>query len=339
MDLTAYLEEAYKLHREIGVIDSHCDTVGLFENKKIGYNFNLWNEIGHLDLPRMEAGGVKVQFFAVYIEPENKPHTSLHRTLQLIDTYYETLKGLEERIVPVTDFGTLKQVLEGQKIASILAIEGGEAIETDLRLLRMLYRLGVRSFGLTWNQRNQIADGIDERESGGGLTRFGFSVIRELNKLGMLIDLAHLSEAGFWDVLETSADPVIVSHANAYTICNHPRNLKDQQLKALAEAGGVIGLSVYEDFIKESNADLDSLADHFAHIASLIGVEHIGIGSDFDGIDRPVKGLEDVTKLPNLTAALLKRGFSKADMKKILRDNYLQLFNKVLKRGKDPSFN
>lgn len=323
-------EKSFDLHQSTGVIDTHCDTIHLFRRSEHGsYKFGDHNKTGHLDLPRMEIGAIKVQFFAVFIEPEHRT-SALHLTLQLIEHYYQALSGFEKRITHVENYYELEQVLAKGKIASVLAIEGGEVIGSSLELLRMLHRLGVRSFGLTWNHRNQIADGVGE-EAGAGLTRFGFEVVAELNKLGVIIDVAHLSESGFWDVLETSSVPVIVSHANAYAVCNHPRNLKDSQLKGLAENGGIISLSFYPKFIGKESVKISNLVDHYVHIASLIGVEHLGVGSDFDGIDETIEGLADVSQMSNLTEALLKRGFKEQDVKKILKENYLRLLHEVLR--------
>jgi membrane dipeptidase len=174
-----------------------------------------------------------------------------------------------------------------------------------------LYRLGVRLLTLTWNQRNQIADGIGESRTGSGLTEFGLKVIDEMNDLRMLIDVSHLSETGFWDVIKKSNDPIIASHSNCYALCPHLRNLKDEQIKAIADKGGVIGIT-------------------FVPIVEKVGVDYVGLGSDFDGTDGLPLGLEGVDKIPNITEELLDRGYKEREIEKILGGNFLRVFKEVV---------
>jgi len=195
----------------------------------------------------------------------------------------------------------------------------------------MLFRLGIRGLGLTWNQRNDIADGVGERQAGGGLTRFGKKVIGEMNRLGMIVDLAHIAEKGFFDVLMASSHPVIVSHANARAICNHHRNLSDQQLRAIKENGGVVGLTLYPAFIHDKTPNLEILLNHFEHIAELIGTDYMGIGTDFDGMEGKMpEGLNDVSSLHLLVEGLRSRGFKENDLNKILFENYLRVIQKIM---------
>ncbi|MGE5673014.1 MAG: dipeptidase, partial [Mycobacterium leprae] len=218
-------------------------------------------------------------------------------------------------------------------LAVLINIEGAEGIQGSLALLRNYYRLGVRMMGLVWNHRNEVADGAMEERSGGRLTQFGRSVIEEMNRLGMLIDLAHITAPGFYDVLELSADPVLFTHGNCRALFDHPRNLTDDQIKALARQGGVFGISIVSGFMaKESIADgVRMVADHIDHAVQVVGsCDHVGYGSDFDGATPPA-GLEDVTRLPHLTAELLRRGYTEADLVKILGGNYLRVFDRVLK--------
>jgi membrane dipeptidase len=322
---------ARKIHFKYGVIDSHCDTVHYFTGEKGDYDFAKKNTLGHLDIPRMEEGGIKVQFFALYIEPEYKPSGALKRCLQLLNFYFQTTEPSQDRLETVYTFNDLERINKDGKVAAVITIEGGEALEGDIGVLRMLFRLGIRGLGLTWNQRNDIADGIGEKEANGGLTIFGKKVIREMNDLGMIIDLAHIAEKGFHDVLSLTDSPIIVSHANSRTLCGHPRNLTDQQLKLLQQNGGVIGLSFYPVFIDGIEPSFEKLLDHFEHIANLIGVEHLGIGSDYDGIQSAVEGLKDVSFLPSLTEGLLSRGFKEEDIGKILYENYFRVMKKILK--------
>ncbi|MGI5876825.1 MAG: dipeptidase [Dethiobacteria bacterium] len=325
--------QAKEIHFKYGVVDSHCDTVHYFTGEKGDYDFVQRNSIAHLDLPRMEEGGIKIQFFALFIEPEYKPFGSLKRCLHLLNFYYKTVEPCHDRLETIYNIDDLERINNQDKMAALITIEGGEALEGDIGVLRMLFRLGIRGVGLTWNQRNNIADGIGEREANGGLTLFGKKVIREMNELGMIVDLAHISEKGFHDVLALTDSPVIVSHANSRALCGHPRNLTDQQLKLLKQNGGIIGLSFYPTFIDEKAPSFEKLLDHFEHVAHVIGVEHLGIGSDYDGIKSAVEGLNDVSFLPALTEGLLSRGFKEKEIGKILYGNYYRLIKEVFSKN------
>ncbi len=332
MDISKKEEGELLIFNE-GIIDAHCDTVHYFTQEKGSYIFSERNVLAQVDLPRMETGNIKVQFFALYIEPEYKPCHALKRCLQLLDLFYRTVESCIERIEVVYSFNDLIRVNREGKIAAVITVEGGEALEGDLGFLRIFYRLGIRGLGLTWNQRNQIADGVWEREAGGGLTRFGKKVIKEMNDVGMIIDLAHIAERGFNDVLALTTQPVVVSHANARAICDHPRNLTDRQLKLLQENGGVVGLSFYPAFICPENPNLEKLLDHFEHIAEIAGIDHLGIGSDFDGMEGNfLKDLNDVSSLHFLIEGLLSRGFKKEDVSKVLWGNFLRVINRVWKQ-------
>jgi len=212
-------------------------------------------------------------------------------------------------------------------------VEGGEAIQEDLALLRMLYRLGVRSMTLTWNQRNAIGDGAAENPNG-GLSKFGLEVVAEMNRLGMLVDVSHLNWAGFWDVVKHSKAPVIASHSNARKLCNHPRNLDDDQIKALADNGGVMCITFVPAFLKPQNkrgASIQDIICHIDYVKKLVGPDHIGIGSDFDGTDEMPEGLENASKMPALAEALLLNGYRESEIEKILGGNILKLLECVLK--------
>jgi membrane dipeptidase len=194
------------------------------------------------------------------------------------------------------------------KPGGLLSIEGGEPLGTDIQMLRMFFRLGVRAVGLTWNGRNALADGVSEASSRGGLTTAGRVMVSEMNKLGMLVDVSHLSEASFWDVAELSARPFIASHSNCITICEHPRNLTDKQLMALAKSGGVVGINFLPRFLSAaSQASMSDIVSHIDHMLSVMGRGHVGLGSDFDGIASTPIGLEDVTQLPKLQDLLAQR--------------------------------
>lgn len=312
-----------------GIIDAHCDTVHYFEDAKEDYSFHLKNSKAHLDLPRMRSGGIKAQFFALYIEPEYKPYGALKRCLQLLDSFFRTVEPLSEYIQTVYDSKGIEKTKNEGKIAAMLSIEGGEVLEGDTAVLRMLFRLGIRSIGLTWNQRNQLADGIEEKGTSGGLTTFGKKVVQEMNNLGMIVDLSHISVKGFNDVLKVSSSPVIVSHANTYAVCAHPRNLKNEQLKELGNHGGVVGLTVCPYFIDFQNPNFEILLDHFVHAVDIAGIDHVGIGSDFDGITNVLPGFKDVSFLPELVKGLFGRGFKEEEVEKIIYKNFFRVISEI----------
>lgn len=317
------------LHDTAMVVDAHCDTV----LRIIRSNFLLAKEHGdgHVDLPRLKRGGVDLQFFALYIEPSYKFERSVKRTLQLLDAFYGQYECNRDTMLLVRSTEDIYRAKQEGKLAALLSIEGGEALEGDLGVLRILYRLGVRAIGLTWNERNQIADGVGEKSAGGGLTDFGREVVREMNSLGMVIDVSHLSEKGFWDCIDVSCVPVIASHSNARSQCDHVRNLTDDQIKALAARGGVMGINLSSDFlVAEGQASIDDVVRHIDHIVALVGLEHVGLGADYDGITVPPVGLEDVGKLPALTLALLERGFSEEAIRGFLGENFMRVLQEVL---------
>lgn len=334
-------KRAKELHFNNFVIDTHCDTLMKVVNSWEPYYQSMYNLAGpidlskenpdlHLDIPRMKKGGLNLQFFAVYIEPRYKPSGALMRAMQGFDAFDQMLEKNPE-VVRVRSYQDTLKAKENNSTAGLLAIEGGEALEGNLSVLRMLYKLGLRAIGLTWNQRNRIAEGIGDCVSGGGLTVFGRELIAEMNELGIIVDVSHLSPAGYWDVLKYSKKPIIASHSNARAICDHPRNLDDDQIKALAKNGGVMGMNFCLPFVKDKeDVTIEDMLDHVDHIRDLVGVDHIGLGSDFDGIAAAPKGLENVTEIPNFTHGLVERGYSDEDIIKILGGNYLRILKEVL---------
>lgn len=320
--------DVMEIHEQLLVADGHCDTI--LELLKSGRKLMNPSISGHVDLARLKKGNVRLQFFAAFIETVYKPHNSLQRALQLIDKFYTEVEPCKELSVGLT-MKRIGKDLDAGKTVALLGIEGGEALNGDISVLRVLYRLGVRFLGLTWNQRNQIADGVGERGTRGGLTTFGQEVVRSMNQLGMIIDLSHISEPGFWDVLDQSEHPVLVSHTNCFKLCNHPRNLTDKQIKVLASNGGIMGLSFVPDFLGGENPSIEDFMNHLDHVAGLVGTQVIGLGSDFDGIDKTATGLEDCRCYPKITAKLLERGYTKAEIRGIMGENMLRLMDKVLK--------
>lgn len=314
------------LHRKNVVVDAHCDTLTVIEKQKRCLSEDAG--IGQVDLPRLQRGSINVQFFAVFISPRCRKHI-LVRTMEVIARFYREMAENTTFIVPVFNYHTLTSVLAQEKIAALLTVEGGEVLMGSLGVLQSLYHLGVRSLTLTWNYRNELGDGVAVEQTG-GLTKFGVAVVKEMNSLGMLIDVAHLASPGFWDVLEISQQPVIVSHANSYSLCRHSRNIKDEQIKALAVCGGVICLCFYPPFIHPDRPSLEKLLDHVDYIANLAGVDCIGLGSDFDGISEVIPELADASCLPVFTHGLLARGYPEEAIKKILGGNLLRVLKMVL---------
>lgn len=316
------------IHFSSPVVDAHCDSLtrAMDQNRRLGQE----NDAGQVDFPRLVRGGVNLQFFAAFINPRYRDNP-LARAMEIFDFFHREVADNANVVEAVYSFEDIKRALSEKKLAALLAVEGGEALAGRIEVLRMFYRLGVRSITLTWNGRNELGDGAWESGSGGGLTRFGVAVVREMNRLGMLVDVSHLSGRGFWDVLKQAQKPPAASHSNCRALCDHPRNLSDEQIKALASAGGVMGLCFYPDFVREKEADLEALLDHAEHAAGLAGVDCIGLGSDFDGIDAPVAGLKDVTSLPLVTEGLKRRGFSEDEVKRIIGGNFLRVLEGVLK--------
>lgn len=309
------------------IVDAHCDTI----TKIMEVGSNLKRNNCHIDIERLKAVGNCVQFFAAFIDQSYCQAYALKRALQIIDEFYKQVEANSDDIMTCCSYNDIKAAIRNNKVAAVLSIEGGEALQGDLGVLRMLYRLGVRSMCLTWNYRNEIADGVKDGESGGGLTPFGRKVIEEMNSLGMLVDLSHISERGFWDVLEYSAAPVIVSHSNAKKLCSHKRNLTDDQILTVKNNGGVIGINLYPEFLNDcGEASLKDIISHIEHITSLAGPDHIGLGADFDGIDKVpsgINGIEDIDKIFN---ELAKLNYSNENIDKFAGGNFLRVIDKVL---------
>lgn len=220
------------------IFDAHIDTLSYLLDR----GETLENSSGHVQLDHLK-GCSGAQFFAAFVEPKYYHGLALHRTLEMIDLFWQMLEDYSDYLAFAGSARDVKRIQKEGRLACLLAIEGGEALEGKLSSLRIFHRLGVRLITLTWNYRNDLASGQLEGEAGGGLSRFGRAVVEEMNRLGMLVDVSHLNEPGFWDVLSCSKDPVIASHSNAQALCPHPRNLSDEQIRALADRGGVIGVN------------------------------------------------------------------------------------------------
>ncbi|MEN6461997.1 MAG: dipeptidase [Syntrophomonas sp.] len=305
------------------LVDLHCDTVSaIFEKQE-----SLFSNSGQYDIERALQANLGWQFFALFTMPDDC-NTVLRNVLKQVDKFHSEVELNTQHLYHLKRYEDINKYENHNKIGCLLHLEGGEAIGNDLEMVSLLYRLGLRSMGLTWNHRNLLADGVAEGSSAGGLSVKGKRVVDEMNRLGIILDLAHISETCFFDALEYYDKPVLVSHANTRMLCDHRRNLTNDQLHALADHKGVIGVTQVSDFVKENGATLDDLINHIAYIAELIGVEHVALGSDFDGADSMV--IADVKGYEVLPGCLRKRGFNPDEIEMILKDNALRVMKQVL---------
>jgi membrane dipeptidase len=362
------MAHAKKLATEIIGIDSHTDTI-----QKVlvgGEDLGKRSTVGHADIPRLKEGGMHAPFFALWVPVYYPGAEAVRRTLDLRDAMQSVLDAHPDQIELATTAADIQRIVKSGKISAFLTIEGGHQIDDDLRVLRMYYKLGIRSMTLTHFRNNNWADSSTDKPEHNGLTDFGKEVVREMNRLGMLVDVSHVSDKTFYDAIAVSTRPVIVSHSSMRAISDVPRNVTDDMLRALAKNGGVIGINFGEGFINNKDAaalqqsiktlsnaptlygkalddyaandtrneiqaktkvvaTVEDVVAHIDHAVKIAGIDHVGIGSDFDGISGPPNGLEDVSKMPNLIAALIKHGYSDADIKKIFGENYLRVIRIV----------
>ncbi len=322
------LEENYlELHFDAYLVDAHNDFI--WQVYKKGVDFGKDNRSTQSDLPKFIEGGVDVQVFAIWI-----PTKKVKQSYSFTKGQIERLRNIEidnnDRFEIADSFEDMKKILEAKKVCGLMGIEGGTAIGAELDNINEFYELGVRYITLTWNNSNKIgvsARDENRRGSEGGLTEFGFEVVKRMDEVGMLIDVSHLGEGAFWDVIETTKNPIIASHSNCYAVHPHYRNLTDEQIKAIADGGGVVMINFNAGFLGGST--VDKIIEHIDHIKELVGVDYIGIGSDFDGgIDAPLD-LSDATQYPVLTKALVENGYNEEEIRKILGLNFIRVFKQV----------
>ena len=336
--------EVEKVHRAALLIDTHNDITSRTVD---GYDIGKNAGDGHTNLAGLRAGGVGAQFFAVYVAAGYvNGNRSAHRTLEMIDTVrHDIIDRYPNDFALALTADDIERAHRQGKIAALLGIEGGHAIEDSLRLLRDYYLLGVRYMTLTHSNTNNWADSSGDFDKPGvehhnGLTDFGKQVVREMNRLGMLVDISHVADKTFYDVLEVSTAPPFASHSSARALAAAPRNMTDDMIVALAKKGGVVQVNFSCGFLSQATADAEKaqkpraeippakLADvvaHIDHMVKVAGIDAVGIGSDFDGIQCAPVGLEDVSKFPKLTRALLEKGYSAADIRKIYGVNLLRV--------------
>jgi membrane dipeptidase len=363
-------KKALELQRKSIVVDTHNDVLSYMTDND--YDLNV-SSVGkyHTDIARMKQGGLTAEFFSVYIDRKYATQGgAARRALDMIDYVYRAAEKYPNDLIMAYSTADIRRAKREKKIAALMGIEGGHGIEDSLMALRDFYRLGVRYMTLTHNNTNNWADACCDTSKHNGLSDFGKDVIREMNRIGMLVDVSHVSDKTMSDVLDVSTAPVIASHSSARALGDRPRNIPDELLRRIAKNGGVVMVNFYPGFIdakaiaasreretrlkpqmdelrtkykddptkleEEQNrllaanplppTPLSVLVDHFDHIAKVAGVDHVGIGSDFDGVPSLPIGMEDISKLPNLTYELLKRGYSESDVKKILGENFLRAF-------------
>ncbi|HEV2765979.1 MAG TPA: membrane dipeptidase, partial [Pyrinomonadaceae bacterium] len=364
---------AQELHRRAIVVDGHNDITSAMVDE----NYDLGTpSVGkfHTDLARLKQGGMTGQFFSVYVDRKYATEGgSARRALDMIDHVYRAAERHPADIMFATTSADIRRAKRAGKVAALLGIEGGHAIEDSLMALRDFYRLGVRYMTLTHNNTNNWADACCDTARHGGLSEFGQQVVREMNRVGMFVDISHVSDETMADVLDTTRAPVIASHSSARRFSNHKRNIPDELLRRIAKNGGVVMVNFFPVFLDErarlrsaerseklkpqldaldvqfkddpkrreeernkvyatmplEPTPLSVLIDHIDHIAKVAGVDHVGLGSDFDGVSSLPVGMEDVAQLPKITYELLRRGYSERDVRKILGENFLRAFAEV----------
>jgi membrane dipeptidase len=362
--------EVDRVHRSALLIDAHND---ITSETVAGLDIGRLSAKTHTDVPRLEQGGVGAQFFAVYVSARYvKDHQSAHRALEMIDTVRHDIVGRYPRVFELAATADdVERIHREGKIAALMGIEGGHAIEDSLRLLRDYFTLGVRYMTLTHVNTNSWADSsgdIDQPDvqHHGGLTDFGKEVVREMNRLGMIVDVSHVADKTFWDALAVSSAPLMASHSSCRAITPARRNMTDEMIVAMAKKGGVIhinfncsylsaaslgGETAFEKMHGADNeaalkrayatgeiprATVADVVAHIDHVVKIAGVDAVGLGSDFDGVPCTPAGLDDVSKFPNLTRALLEKGYSADDLRKIYGGNTLRLMRAVERARRPP---
>src|SRR5215212_3263065 len=364
-------QRALQIHRRAIVIDTHNDVTTPMTNDDFDLSGTPPTPY-RTNIERMKKGGLTAEFFSLYVKPWYVEHGgSARRTLDMIDSVYRAVERHPRDLMIATSVADIRRAKRQGKVAALMGIEGGHAIEDSLPALREFYRLGVRYITLTWNNTNNWADAGRGQKKWGGLNDFGREVVREMNRLGMLVDVSHVSDETMSDALDVSKAPIIASHSSARALSNVPRNVPDDLLKRIAKNGGVVQVNFYSVFVDEKTVapqsaerdkrlkaqqeaidkkykddperraeesdkleaanplpplPISKLIDHIDHIVKVAGIDHVGIGADFDGANDMPQGAQDVSMLPNITYELLKRGYSERDIRKILGENLLRVF-------------
>ena len=370
-------ERAARIHREATVIDTHSDTTFRFQEDDWDFGQRHSKSDSHMDLPRIREGGLDVQFWSIYTGKAEAPGEAMRIALERIDAVYRLIARYPDDMGLATTVAEIRSLVAAGKLASLMGVEGGHMMEDNLAVLRTFHRLGARYMTLTHSFHTNWADSSGTstlpKPVHAGLTKFGEQVVREMNRLGMMVDVSHVSDETFSDVLRVSRAPVIASHSSCRAVADHIRNMDDDMLRALAKNGGVIMINFYPAYIDEEasratkayfekwksafaamkaehgqdfpalgqarrthfaahpvpQTSLDVLLDHFDHATRIAGVDHVGIGADWDGVPSMPRDMEDVSHLPRLTAGLLARGHSEKVVRKVLGENLLRVMEQV----------
>jgi membrane dipeptidase len=358
-------------------VDTHADTPTEFLDHP--FDLGARNTRGHFDYPRMKEGGLDAEFFAAYVPAKYANKGAAAYCLKIMETIHEMADMYPAWVRFATSTSGIRAAVADHKRAILIGIEGGHAIEDSLDLLRAFYRFGARYMTLTHTNTNNWADSSGDEAKHNGLSPFGKQVVLEMNRLGMLVDISHVSDKTFFDAVEVSKAPVIASHSSSRALASAPRNMTDDMLRALAKNGGVVMVNFYPVFLsdevsKASKARDEKLkpeiaalkakdpsegseyqegvrklmaanplpkvswtviVDHIDHMVKVAGIDHVGIGSDFDGIGEVPEGMEDISKLPKIPEELKRRGYSDGDIRKIMGDNFLRVFAEAEKVAKE----
>jgi membrane dipeptidase len=349
-------------------VDTHADTPTEYLDHP--FDLGVWNTRGHFDYPRMKAGGLDAEFFAAYVPAKYAHNGAAAYCMKIMETIHEMVDRYPLWVRFAASTSDIRSIVRGGHRAILIGIEGGHAIEDSLELLRAFYRFGARYMTLTHTNSNDWADSSGDEPKHNGLTPFGKQVVLEMNRLGMLVDISHVSDKTFYDVIETTKAPVIASHSSARALADHPRNMTDDMLRAMARNHGVVMVNFYPVFLDTAVAKADKerdqrlkpliaelkakypsegpeyqaevralmdrnplpkvpytrIVDHIDHIVKVAGIDTVGIGSDFDGITSVPEGMEDVSHLPAIREELKRRGYSEADIRKIMGENFMRVF-------------
>src|SRR4249920_1992638 len=344
---------AARIHKSAIVVDTHIDTTMMLGRE--GWDFMVRHapvkgeDTNHVDLPRIKEGGLAAAFFSIYMPGTITGPEAVKRSLILIDHVRSLAEKHPNEIVLATTAAEVRAAHKAGKFAALMGMEGGHMIDDSLAVLRDYQRLGVRYLTLSHSVNTNWSDSSGDTPKHNGLTDFGKDVVRELNRLGVMVDLSHVSDKTFYDALDVTTAPVIASHSSLRSISGHPRNMTDDMIRALGGKGGVIMINYSRSFLSDElyqaglknvpaaerpTVSWEKIVEHIDHAAKLVGATHVGLGSDFDGTTVP-DGMDDVSMLPKITAALLDKGYSEQDVKNILGENILRLLEKVDQIGRE----
>ena len=373
-------DRAKTLHFSSIVVDTHDDTTQRFFTKD--FDLGKRNSTGHIDIPRMKEGGMNAIFFSIWIDGRTMGPVAIQKALDQIDAVKQNVARYPKEIVLARTAEDVRRAHEQHKIAALMGIEGGHMLGNDIRMVRIYSELGVRYMTLSHFYNDEWADSSTDKPAHNGLTDYGKEIVREMNRTGMMVDISHVSDKTFYDALEVSKAPLIASHSSCRALCNHPRDMTDDMIKALAAKGGVIQINYEKSFIDQNYKDAseklsgdvvqqerdieklcgedfecygrktaelenkaiaegklphvswERIVDHIDHVVKLVGADHVGLGSDFDGANMP-EGMEDCSHLPKITEALLRKGYSESDIRKILGENTLRVLAAAEKVSRD----